>query len=74
MTLEELFEMKKKRKGIILGLGIVMLFACTLLIFLAIKNGQNSLITVAICCFITLIPSISLITQIDKEIKSRESK
>jgi O-antigen/teichoic acid export membrane protein len=73
LSLEELHAKKKTLKGATIGLGIVMLIACATLIYLGIKNKNYSLITVAICCSITLLPSISSISQINTEIKKREN-
>lgn len=74
LTLEELFAEKKKRKGILTGLGIVILIACGTLVFLAIKSKNYALIAVASGSFITLMPLIASLSQVEKEIKNREQK
>lgn len=56
LTLEELFAEKRKRKGVLTGLGIVMLVACGILVFLVAKSKNYALIAVASGCFITLMP------------------
>ncbi len=38
LTLDELYKEKKKRKGILSGLGIAMLILCGVLVVLAVKN------------------------------------
>jgi len=74
LTLNELYQEKKKRKGILSVLGIAIVIVCGILIFLAVKNKNNKLIAVASCCFITLLPGISYLGQIEKEIKNRHQK
>lgn len=73
-TLEELHMQQKKLKSVIIGLGIVMLLACIILIYLAFKNDNYALIVVAVGSSITLLPSFIALKQIDTEIKSRNSK
>lgn len=74
LTLDELYEEKKKRKGLLSVLGIAMIILCGILIVLAVKNKNNALIIVAGGCFITLFPVIVHLGQIEKEIKNRERK
>ncbi|SHH07426.1 hypothetical protein SAMN05444372_11426 [Flavobacterium micromati] len=74
LTLIELYIEKKKRKGIVTGLGIIMLIAIGILIIIAVKNKNNALIAIAIGCTITLMPSIAYLGQIEKEIKLRKKE
>ncbi|WP_154658460.1 hypothetical protein [Eisenibacter elegans] len=74
LTLEELFAEKKKRQVILMGLGIAMLTACGIFVFLAIKNKNYALIVIASGCLITLQPLISNLNQVKKEIQKREQK
>ncbi len=74
LTLDELYEEKKKRKGMLTIIGTTMVILCGILVFLAVKNENNALIAVASGCFITLFPGIAHLGQVDKEIKSREQK
>ena len=71
-TIDELIIKKKKLKSVVIGLGIVMFLACSTLIYLALKNGNYALITVAICCLVTTLPSIIALKKFDKEIKSKK--
>lgn len=73
-TLEELYAEKKKRKGILTVFGVLMLIACGTLIFLAAKSENYALFVVASGSFITLLPLIASLKQVEKEIKSREQK
>ena len=72
LSLTELLAKKKKLQSAIIGLGIVMFIACSTLIYLAILNKNYSLITVAIACSITMLPSIIVMNNLIKEIKSRK--
>jgi ABC-type bacteriocin/lantibiotic exporter with double-glycine peptidase domain len=71
LSLEELNNKKKTVTGAVIGLGIVMLVACTLLIYLSITAKKTSLIAVAICCPIMFLPILINLQQINKEIKAR---
>lgn len=74
LTLNELNTEKKKVKGILTGLGIVMIIACVILIACAVKSKNYTLIAVASGSFITLLPIMTRLGQIEKEIKNREQK
>ena len=74
LTLEELYIKKKKLTGAAIGIGIVMLIACITLIYLAIKNKNYALIGVALGCGMTFFPMFISLTQLNTEIKSRNSK
>lgn len=71
LTLNELHAEKNKSKGILIGLGIVMIIACAILVFVAIKSKNYALIAVACGCFITLLPMMTRLGEIEKEIKNR---
>ncbi len=74
LTLSELYQEKKKRKGVISVLVTAMIILCGVLIFGAIKSKNYALIAVACGSFVTLFPSINYLGQIEKEIKNREKK
>jgi hypothetical protein len=74
LTLNELNIEKKKTKGVLTGLGLVMLIACGILVFLAVKSENFALIAVASGSFITLLPILIRLGQIEKEIKNREQE
>lgn len=71
LSLEEIQTKKKKLQGVVIGLGIVLLVACATLIYLAFQNKNYSLIPIAIACLLTMVPSIIVLGQCIKEIKSR---
>lgn len=74
LSLEEIQLKKKKLQGIVIGLGSVMLIACATLIYLAISNKNYGLIMVSFACLISMMPSLIVISQYNKEIKSRSLK
>ena len=74
LTLDELYAEKKKCKGILIGLGVAMLIACGILVYFVIKSKNYALIGVGCGSFITLLPILARLGQIEKEIKSRNSK
>jgi hypothetical protein len=72
LSLEELKAKHKKMKGAVIGLGIVILFTCSILIYFIVKNKNYVMVGVAIPCLFSLLPSILALKQMEKEIKSRE--
>lgn len=72
LTLEELYAEKKKRKGILTAIGILMLIACATIVFVAINSKNYALIAVASGSFVTLIPLMANLNQVEKEIKNRQ--
>lgn len=74
LTVNELYEAKKKHKGIVSILGIAMIIFCGILVSFAVKNENYALLAVASGCFVTLFPSLAYLGQIEKEIKTREQK
>jgi hypothetical protein len=51
-----------------------MIIACVILIAVAVKSKNYALIAVASSCFITLLPIMTRLQQIEKEIKNSEQK
>ncbi len=74
LTKEELQTKYKKSKGVVIGLGIVMLFASITLIYVAITTENYAFIAVAIGSSMSFLPMIIDFKQIEKEIKSRNLK
>ena len=74
MTLEELYKKKNVIKSAAIGLGIVMIFATSILFYVAITEKKPALAVISVGFFMSLLPIIISINQINKEIKSRESK
>ncbi len=74
LTLEELNKQKNSLKGVLIGLGIVTLIAYSILLYLAIKNRNFVLIAIIPCGAITLLPGLIRWSQLNTEIKSRQTK
>jgi hypothetical protein len=73
LTLAELQKKKKTIKSAIIGLGIVILMAVATLIYFTIKNQNYAFLGVAFGSLISLLPSVIFLSQIEAEIKSRNS-
>lgn len=74
LTLQELQEKKKTITGVSIGLGIVMAIACPLLLYFAITQKNYALMVVATGSLTSLAPGLSIMSQIKKEIKTRETE
>lgn len=74
LTSEQLEAKKKTLTGVLIGLGIVIIIACSVLFYIAITKKNYALMTLCTGCVITLLPSVISLKQINTEIKSRESK
>lgn len=73
LTLEELYKRKKTLQGATIGLGIVMVAAFSILLYLVFKSQKFGLIAIIPAGFITLLPGIIGLNQVNTEIKSRNS-
>lgn len=74
LTLEELYEKRKKLKGLAVGIGIAMIIICSVLLYLIFKTKNFVLLAVVPGCLMTLLPSFIVLGQLNAEIKLRESK
>lgn len=74
LSLTELQERKKKMRGVVIGLGSVMVIALGILLFLAIRSKNYVLIAIIPGCLMTLFPVFISLSQLNTEIKSRQSK
>ena len=73
MTIDELNKRKNTLKGAMIGISIVMIIAYGILLYLVIKSKNFVFLTIIPSGFLTLIPIIMGLKQIDAEIKSRLS-
>ncbi len=71
LTLEQLYAQKKKIQSITIALSILMLIAFCVLFYFALSTKKFALIAPAISTFITLLPTLIILSQINQEIKSR---
>ncbi len=73
LTLEELYKRKKTLQGATIGFGIVMVLAFCILLYLIIQSKNFGLIAIIPAGFMTLLPAIIGLSQVNTEIKSRKS-
>ncbi|RBQ03075.1 hypothetical protein DRW42_23615 [Pedobacter miscanthi] len=75
LSIEELYKKKQMIKGALIGLGLVMLAAFIVLIYLVITaKTPKVLAAVPISCMLALLPAFISLGQINNEIKNRNSK
>ncbi|MFY1045864.1 hypothetical protein [Chryseobacterium sp. GP-SGM7] len=74
LSLEQLESKKKTVKSLAIGLGIVIIIACSVLFYVAMTSENFALIAVAVGSLMSLMPIFISISQINAEIKSRKSK
>lgn len=74
MTTEQLYAHKNKMKGVLIGLGIVMLVAEAILLYVLFTTEDSGYLAIlAFSTAICFMPAAISYSQIDKEIKSREN-
>ncbi|MBC6697755.1 hypothetical protein [Hymenobacter sp. BT190] len=73
LTLEELRARKNKLKGTIIGLGLVMGVAVAIILYVVVKKGNYGLLVVGLTSFITLMPSVIALNNINDEIRARNA-
>ena len=71
LSLDELQQKKKLVLGATMGLGIVMVIACIVLVYVAIIAKQPALIVIAVCCPTTFLPTFINLQKLKSEIKNR---
>lgn len=71
---DELAAKKKTMKGVMIGLGAILLISFMTLLYLDIKDQNYVVIPVIFACSVTLTLCLLKRNQIDREIKSRESE
>lgn len=74
LSLEELIKKKKTIRKLVLGLGLLMIMACTSLVILSVTTKKYVFVPIATGCILTLLPTGIALSQINKEIKSRSAK
>lgn len=73
LTIEELLVRKKKIRSAFIGLGIVMILAISILIYLISKSNNYTLLPLVFSFPLTFLPIFVSLNQIKTEIKSRKS-
>lgn len=75
ISVEELHKKKKILLGSLIGLGVVLLSASLIIIYLAFTSKMPKvLIMVPICSSLTLLPAFISLSQINAELKNRKAK
>jgi ABC-type Mn2+/Zn2+ transport system permease subunit len=71
--LESLEKQKKLLKGAAIGLGIVLFFAFSIIMFVAINKHKYGLLAILPGSMLTLLPIIIRFAQINTELKARKT-
>ncbi|WP_412467965.1 hypothetical protein [Pedobacter sp. KLB.chiD] len=75
IPIEELHKKKKGLQGALIGLGLVLLIAGLIIIYLVFSSKMPKvLIIVPICSSLTLLPAFISLSQINTELKNRNVK
>lgn len=71
LSLIELQQKKKVVLGAAMGLGVVMLIAVVVLVYVAITAKQPAFIAIGICSLINFLPIYNNLQKLNTEIKNR---
>ncbi len=74
LPMEEIIRQKNLLKGVLIGFSVVLVVAYSILIYLMVSNKNYILFTIIPLGFITLLPAILRLKQINTEIKLRNKK
>lgn len=74
LRMEEIIRQKNLLKGVLIGFSVVLVIAYSILIYLMVTNKNYILFTIIPLGFITLLPAILRLKQINTEIKLRNKK
>ena len=75
LSIAELYKKKQSIKGALIGLGVVMLAAFVILLYLVFTaKTPKVLAAIPISCALALLPAFISLGQINTEIKNRASK
>lgn len=72
-SLESLTKQRNLLKGAAIGLGIVLLLAFSVILYVAVQKKNFALVAVLPASMITLLPILIRFGQINTEIKSRKA-
>jgi len=73
LPIEEIIRQKNLLKGVLIGFSIVLVIAYSILIYLMVTNKNYILFTIIPLGFITLLPAVIRLSQINAEIKLRNN-
>jgi len=71
LSIQEITKQKKLLTGVLIGFSIVLVIAYSILIYLMIRHKNYIILTIIPLGFVTLLPAIIRLSQINAEIKSR---
>lgn len=74
LTLEQLYAQRKKLQSITIAIALLLLIAFCVLFYLALSTKKFVLIAPAIGSFMAVLPTLIILTQINQEIKYRNSQ
>jgi len=75
LSVQELYKKKQSLQGVLIGLSVVLLAASVIILYLAFSSKMPKvLVIVPICCSLTFLPAFISLSQINTEIKNRDSK
>jgi phosphate/sulfate permease len=75
LSVEELYKKKQSMLGALIGLGVVILAASGILFYLVFTaKTPKVLAALPISCLLALLPAMISLSQINTEIKNRNSK
>ncbi|MCA8832551.1 hypothetical protein [Hymenobacter pini] len=72
LTVAQLRTKKSKLKGVIVGLGTLMLLVWVVMLYLAVTSKTYWLLAVGLSMFVTLTPSLVALNKLNMEIKQAE--
>lgn len=72
LSLAELHSRKNKLKGAIIGLGIVMVAALAIVLYIVLHKKMVALLATLPAMFLSLMPSVIVLNKINTELKSRQ--
>jgi len=75
LSVQELYKKKQGLQGVLIGLGLVLLTAFVIILYLAFSYRMPKvLVIVPVCCSLTFLPAFISLGQINTEIKNRDFK
>jgi len=75
LSVQELYKKKQGLQGVLIGLGLVLLTAFVIILYLAFSSRMPKvLVIVPVCCSLTFLPAFISLGQINTEIKNRDFK
>jgi flagellar basal body-associated protein FliL len=75
LSVQELYKKKQGLQGVLIGLGLVMLAASVIILYLVFSSRTPKVLTIVpLTCALAFLPAFISLAQINTEIKNRNSK